>query len=233
MTMVAVANMVKMVGSRPVYCDSAIGSINPGKAELLAKATPRTKAVILTHTFGIACKDLKEIAELCTEKGWWMIEDICESMGTRAPGGALVGTYGDFACASLYANKPITAGDGGWVHAKNPKHHDHLKSLINHGFDPAYHFLHFETAPNAKMNGLGCAFVCSQIPDLPRQMQMRGHVASWYRSNLADADGITCIEKGEFDAPWVFGIQTKDRKTRDDLREHLAASGIETRNYFY
>merc|ERR1712226_1778496 len=77
------------------------------------------------------------------------------------------------------------------------------------------------------------AFVCSQIGDLPRQMQMRGHVASWYRSNLADADGITCIEKGEFDAPWVFGIQTKDRKTRDDLREHLAACGIETRNYFY
>lgn len=34
----------------------------------------------------------------------------------------------------LYANKPITAGDGGWVHAKDQKHHDRLKSLINHGF---------------------------------------------------------------------------------------------------
>lgn len=35
----------------------------------------------------------------------------------------------------LYANKPITAGDGGWVHAREKKHHDRLKSLVNHGFE--------------------------------------------------------------------------------------------------
>eukprot|EP00927_Polykrikos_kofoidii_P055924 TRINITY_DN50109_c0_g1_i1.p1 TRINITY_DN50109_c0_g1~~TRINITY_DN50109_c0_g1_i1.p1 ORF type:complete len:446 (+),score=73.92 TRINITY_DN50109_c0_g1_i1:55-1392(+) len=233
MTMVAVANMVKLVGARPIYCDCASGSVNPGKAELLAKATPRTRAVIVCHTYGVACKDIQDISDLCAEKGWMLIEDICESMGTRAANGALVGTFGDFACASLYANKPITAGDGGWVHAKDSKHHDRLKSLVNHGFDPAYHFLHFETAPNAKMNGLGCAFVCSQIPDLPRQMSLRAQVAAWYRRLLANVSGITCIEQAVIDAPWVFGIQTADRSARDALREHLAASGIETRNFFY
>lgn len=56
-TMVAVANMVKLVGAKPVYCDCAPGSLNPGKEELLRKATPRTKAVILCHTYGVACKD--------------------------------------------------------------------------------------------------------------------------------------------------------------------------------
>merc|ERR1719217_1537738 len=154
-------------------------------------------------------------------------------MGARADDGDLVGTFGDFAVSSLYANKPITAGDGGWVHAKDPTHHDRLKSLINHGFDPAYHFLHFETAPNAKMNGLGCAFVCSQIPDLPRQMQLRGRIASCYRAHLVGLSDVRCIEQAVHDAPWVFGIQTKDRKRRDELREHLAACGIETRNFFY
>merc|ERR1719343_1493494 len=231
--MVAVANMVKMVGSRPLYCDNAPGSLNPGREEILKRATPRTKAVIVCHTYGVACKDIVAIAELCRDRGWWLVEDICEAMGTRADGGELVGTFGDFAVSSLYANKPITAGDGGWVHAREPKHHDRLKSLINHGFDPAYHFLHFETAPNAKMNGLGAAFVCSQVKLLGQIMGHRGQLARWYREQLSDIDGLQCLEQREHDAPWVFGIETQDRATRDKLRDHLAARGIETRNYFY
>lgn len=232
-TMVAVANAVKMIGAKPIYCDSAPGSLNPSVEELLAKTTPRTRAVIVCHTYGVSCKDIQAIADLCKERSWWLIEDICEAMGTRAPDGKLVGTFGDFAVSSLYANKPITAGDGGWVHARDPKHHDHLKSLINHGFDPAYHFLHFETAPNAKMNGLGAAFVCSQVKLLPSIMEHRGQLATWYREELKDVEGVRCIEQGTYDAPWVFGVETKSREARDLLREHLAASGVETRNYFF
>ncbi|CAK9096616.1 GDP-perosamine synthase [Durusdinium trenchii] len=234
LTMVAVANMVKMVGAKPIYCDCAEDSVNPGVPELLEKATPRTKAVIVCHTYGVACKDIVSIRDLCKEKGWWLVEDICEAMGTRADNGELVGTFGDFAVTSLYANKPITAGDGGWVHARDKKHHDRLKSLVNHGFDPAYHFLHFEVAPNAKMNGLGAAFVCSQVKTLPEVMQYRGKIASWYRQELADvASSLRCIEQRQIDAPWVFGVETTNRKARDELRDHLALYGIETRNYFY
>lgn len=233
LTMVAVANAVKLVGARPVYCDCAPGSVNPGVAELRQRATPRTKAVIVCHTYGVACSDIEAIAALCRERGWWLVEDICEAMGTKATNGSLVGTFGDFAVSSLYANKPITAGDGGWVHARDPKHHDRLKSLINHGFDPAYHFLHFETAPNAKMNGLGAAFVCPQVKLLPKIMEHRAQLAGWYREQLAGVTGVRCMEQATFDAPWVFGIEAADRASRDRLRDHLAASGIETRNYFY
>eukprot|EP00438_Fugacium_kawagutii_P025803 Skav200481 [mRNA] locus=scaffold450:47462:101178:+ [translate_table: standard] len=225
----AVANMVKMVGAKPIYCDCAEGSVNPSVAELKEKATPRTKAVIVCHTYGAP------------------FQDICEAMGTRADTGELVGTFGDFAVTSLYANKPITAGDGGWIHARDRKHHDRLKSLVNHGFDPqrkqsSYHFLHFEVAPNAKMNGLGAAFVCSQVKTLPEVMQFRGQVASWYRKELADVAVFRSLVMTVFfpetlrqiDAPWVFGVQTQDRESRDKLRDHLAAHGVETRrNYFY
>jgi dTDP-4-amino-4,6-dideoxygalactose transaminase len=44
--------MVKMVGAKPIYCDCAPGSVNPSLAELREKATPRTKAVIVCHTYG-------------------------------------------------------------------------------------------------------------------------------------------------------------------------------------
>eukprot|EP00448_Togula_jolla_P039365 CAMPEP_0170627390 /NCGR_PEP_ID=MMETSP0224-20130122/31947_1 /TAXON_ID=285029 /ORGANISM="Togula jolla, Strain CCCM 725" /LENGTH=450 /DNA_ID=CAMNT_0010954389 /DNA_START=12 /DNA_END=1360 /DNA_ORIENTATION=- len=232
-TMVAVANAVTMVGATPVFCDSAPGSLNPGMEEILQKATPRTKAVIICHTYGVAAKEIQKLADLCRERCWWLIEDICEAMGTKADNGQLVGTFGDFAVSSLYANKPITAGDGGWIHAREAKHHDRLKSLINHGFDPAYHFLHFETAPNAKMNGLGAAFACSQIKLLPSIMEQRAKLAEWYREELSGLAGIQCIEQARHDAPWVFGIQASSRSARDSIREHLADHGVETRNYFY
>eukprot|EP00811_Abedinium_folium_P034042 NODE_6959_length_1621_cov_8.016064.p1 GENE.NODE_6959_length_1621_cov_8.016064~~NODE_6959_length_1621_cov_8.016064.p1 ORF type:complete len:472 (-),score=134.91 NODE_6959_length_1621_cov_8.016064:96-1511(-) len=232
-TMVAVANMVKMVGAKPLYCDSPPDSLNPSCKELLEKATPCTRAVIVCHTYGVACRDIEAITQLCRERGWWLIEDICEAMGTRADNGQLVGTFGDFAAASLYANKPITAGDGGWVHSRDAKHHDHLKSLINHGFDPAYHFLHFETAPNAKINGLGAAFVCAMVKLLPSIMEHRRKLASWYREQLSRVPQVRCLEQRVNDTPWVFGIEAKDRATRDALRDHLAARGVETRNYFY
>lgn len=193
-----------------------------GKGDALCQGSDRL--------YGIACKDIVELAEVCAERGWWLI--ICESMETEAENGQLVGTFGDFGVASLYANKPITARDGGWVHARDAKHHDHLKSLLNHGFDPAYHFLHFETAPNAKMNGLGAAFACSQVKLLPQIMEHRGQLAVWYREFLAGLRGLTCIEAMAHDAPWVFGVEVADRTTRDRLRDHLALHGVETRNFF-
>lgn len=48
--------MVKMVGAKPIYCDCAEGSVNPSVAELKEKATPRTKAVIVCHTYGALVK---------------------------------------------------------------------------------------------------------------------------------------------------------------------------------
>merc|ERR1712060_1016259 len=44
---------------------------------------------------------------------------------------------------------------------------------------------------------------------------------------------LRCMEQRQRDSPWVFGVETRDRRTRDALRDHLAAHGIETRNYFY
>lgn len=48
----------------------------------------------------MACRDIAAIRDLCQEKAWWLVEDICEAMGTRADDGQLVGTFGDFAVTS-------------------------------------------------------------------------------------------------------------------------------------
>lgn len=233
LTFVAVGNGVSICGAKPVYADNAPGTLNPSWAEIEAKATPKTKAVIVCHTYGVVIKDIKLIAEKCRERGWILIEDICEALGTRTEEGKLVGTYGDFACASLYANKIITAGDGGWVHTKEQKYHDRLKSLINHGFVPGRRFFHFEVAPNAKMSGLGATLACASMDHLNVLIRHRQSLARTYRQHLESLEPqLTCMEKGNEDAPWVFGVELQSREIKDAFREHLAMHDIETRNYF-
>jgi len=234
LTMVAVANGVKLCGATPIYADNAPNMLNPSWEEIEAKSTPKTKAVIVCHTYGVAIKDIQRIADKCREKNWFLIEDICEALGNKTSEGKLVGKYCDFACASLYANKLITAGDGGWVHALEEKYHDRLKSLINHGFDPRYHFLHFETAPNAKVNGLGATLACASMEHIPTLIEHRQMLARTYRAGLKNLEpDMRCMEMGNEDAPWVFGCEAKSREMKDALRNHLGAHDIETRNYFH
>lgn len=74
-----------------------------------------------------------------------------------------MGTYGDFAAASMYANKLITSGDGGFVISKHFEFggenlDEHFETLINHGFTDKYHFLHKVASGNYRMSGLAAAF---------------------------------------------------------------------------
>merc|ERR1719409_1403532 len=158
---------------------------------------------------------MKEILEMCKTQRWILIEDVCEAIGTTSDG-QVVGTFGDFACGSLYANKIVTAGDGGWVMTKDKTKHDRLKSLVNHGFDPLYHFLHFETAPNAKINGLGAALACASIDKIPEVNVPRNWLIGEYRKALKGTP-LALIEEGEKNEP----------------REFLGKHQIETRNYFF
>jgi hypothetical protein len=75
----------------------------------------------------------------------------------------LLGSAGDFSCASMYANKIVQAADGGFVLAKDPGAETRLWSLVNHGFTKNFHFVHFEKAINAKINGLGAALACGNL----------------------------------------------------------------------
>jgi len=107
-----------------------------------------------------------------------------------------------------------------------------MKSLVNHGFDPLYHFLHFETAPNAKINGLGAALACASIDKIPEVNEHRHWLIGEYREALAGTP-LTMMEKGEKDEPWVVGVVCGSLGEKNDIRDFLGKHQIETRNYFF
>lgn len=234
-TMVAVVNAVIAVGAKPVFIDSEnLDKMNPSVDQYQQKITPSTKALIVAHTYGVPA-NCSTIRDLCDDHDIIMIEDIAEAIGVEV-NGKMAGTYGDFACASLYANKLITAGDGGFVLSR---HTDGIesngKSYRNHGFSKGYHFVHYEHSGNYKMSGLQAAFVTPAVKDIQTVTQDRVRISNLYRKYLQPLDALQMMPKNSYgaDSPWVFGVMAESKEKRKLIRQHLADNGIETRDYFY
>lgn len=236
-TMIAVPNAVRTVGARPVPVDNAPVDYNPGVREIEAAADDSTKAVIVTHTYGVPTSGMQSIAALCRRRRWFLIEDIseCAGISTTVSDGSrrLLGTFGDFACASMYANKLLHGGDGGFVLAKDAIHGQRLGSLVNHGFTRSYHFVHLEAAPNFKISGLAAALACGILDSVDDIVRHRSLLARTYRRCLTATPLQLMPRCGPDDTPWVFGVCCADKAQRRSLRSLLAERGVETRNYFF
>ena len=235
-TMAAVLNSVLTVGAKPVFVDCANGGqLNPSITEYEARLTAKTRALIVTHTYGVPA-DCSGLRKFCNTNGLVLIEDIAEAIGADYYG-KLVGTFGDFACASLYANKTITAGDGGFVLSTRTEEdlRDRANSYANHGFAKDFHFVHFEASGNYKMSGLQAAFITPAVAMIPEVMKDRSRIAEVYREQLSGVTGLTLMPRNPHgkDAPWMFGVMVDSKQIRKRVRQKLANAGIETRDYFF
>lgn len=115
-TFFATASPIMHFGAKPVFCDClADGTINP--AEIEKHITPATKAVMITHMWGIPC-DMDPIVRICQKYNIKLLEDCSHAHGARYKG-RLVGTFGDGAAWSLQGQKIITGGEGGILLTNN------------------------------------------------------------------------------------------------------------------
>jgi len=97
-------------GLVPVFCDAGPdGNFDP--AQIHARRSDKTKAVMVTHMWGIPC-DMEAIRSACDEAGLLLLEDCSHAHGGALKGVAL-GAWGDIAAWSLQGKKIISAGEGG------------------------------------------------------------------------------------------------------------------------
>lgn len=145
-----------------------------------------------------------------------------------------LGSFGNLACASLYVNKLVNCGDGGFVLSKSYSDQTILENKINHGFTNSYHFVHFRPSINGKINGMTAAFALGSFESLEFIIENRKYLTNLYRTELSK---IKCIKTiplyGHMDTAWVFGIECENKDVRKNLRKHLMSNGIETRDYFF
>lgn len=232
LTYIASVNTILQAGAIPVFVDSLESSWNIDPDDVIRKITPKTKAVMVVHLYGLPC-DMDALTKICTEHNLYLIEDAAEAFGTYYKG-QHVGTFGDIATFSFFGNKTITTGEGGMVVAKNKALLDKAFHLKNQGVSSTREYWHDVVAYNYRMTNICAAIGLAQLENANIIIEKKRQVAAWYRDGLKNLPLKTHDElpdtKHSF---WMCSIVVDDSEHRQPLRNHLKAAGIETRPLFF
>ncbi|MEI6632991.1 MAG: aminotransferase class V-fold PLP-dependent enzyme [Chlamydiota bacterium] len=207
MTFAATANMIALVGAKPVFADIRDDlNIDPGLIE--AAITPRTKAVMPVHFAGYPC-DMDRIMEIARRRGLLVIEDAAHAIGTEYRG-RRIGSIGAMTVFSFHPIKNITTGEGGMLLTDDDALAEKVRLLKFHGIQkdawkrygakeiPQYEILF----PGFKYNltDLQAALGIHQLKKLDGFIEVRTRHAELYRRLLGGAPGVilprTPPEKG-------------------------------------
>ncbi len=232
-TMIATANVARYVGAEPVLVDADPASWNLDVSRLRAKLTRRTRAIIAVHIYGQPA-DMDGVRDFAERNGLVVIEDAAEAHGAHY-GGRPAGSLGDVGTFSLYGNKILTAGEGGVVTTSDPRIAAVARELRDHAFSPERHFWHRRLGFNYRMTNLQAAIALAQTERLEELVARRRANAERYRRALDGIDGITLGPQLDGGVCWMFGLLVEEARfgiSRDQLREHLATHGVETRTLF-
>jgi len=120
---------IAYLGARPVYVDIDPRTFNIDPDKIEEKITPKTKAIIVQHTFGIPA-EMDQILDIARRHNLWVIEDSCHALGSKYRGQE-VGTFGDAAFYSFGWFKPVVLGAGGAAVVNNPDLKRKMKDLYD------------------------------------------------------------------------------------------------------
>jgi perosamine synthetase len=195
--------------------------------------SPKTKAIIVVHLLGNPV-DMPSVMAIAEKHGLVVIEDCAEAHGAEWKG-QKVGSFGHMACFSFLSNKIITTGEGGMVITNNPGYAEQLRSLRNLAFGKV-RFLHEVPAYNFRLSSMQAAMGIVQTARIEEFIARKIKLFEVYRSALA---GIPGIRFPEWDPQcrhvhWMVGARVSPEApfTRDELKQHLADNGIDTRTFF-
>lgn len=124
---------ILQAGLKPIFVDVDINNFCIDYSSLIKKVTKKTKAIILVNVLGNS-PEINKIKNLAKKKKIYLIEDNCESLGSKY-NNKYLGTFGDFGTFSFYYSHQVTAGEGGMITCKSKNDYNILKSLRAHGWD--------------------------------------------------------------------------------------------------
>ena len=232
LTYVAAVNAIRYVGATPVFADSDLRTWQVDPADVEARITPRTKAILAVHLYGQAC-DMTALCALARRKGLLVVEDCAEAFGTKI-GDQHVGTFGDAASFSFFGNKTITTGEGGMVVMRDPAAHRLALKLRGQGLADTREYWHDVVGYNYRMTNICAAIGLAQLERADQFLARKRAIAQQFATQLA---GLPLSVHGE--APgtthsyWMISVATDDAAQRDLLRHTLRLAGIETRPLFH
>src|SRR5271163_2885124 len=182
-TFVATGSAISALGAKPVFADIRPDTYNLDPFDLARRVTPRTRAIIAVHLYGLPC-DMDPILTFARAHNLRVIEDNAQSIGANYKG-RRTGSIGDAACLSFYPTKNLGAyGDAGMIVTNSDEMAGRLKSLRNHGQSAKY--VSSEPGWNSRLDEIQAAIL---------RVKLR-HLSEWQRARQAHAAEYTKLLLG-------------------------------------
>jgi perosamine synthetase len=236
-TIISCASAIVRAGAIPVLVEADGITWNMDVSAIEGKITPRTKAIMVVHIYGLPV-DMDIVMAIAEKYKLKVIEDAAELIGQTYKGKPC-GSFGDISTFSFYPNKHITTGEGGMVLVNDDELAKKCREYRNLCFIPPRRFIHEELGWNFRMTNLQAALGVAQLERLNEFVEKKRVIGNWYNELLKDLKEyiqlpLTSVDYAE-NIYWVYSIVLKDNVPFDALEamNRLAKLGIGTRPFFY
>ena len=238
LTFVATSNSVIYAGGTPVFADvnsTDDWTISPHEIE--KKINKKTRAIIVMHYGGFACK-MDEIIEIANSHKIQIIEDAAHAPGSMYKD-RFLGAIGDISCFSFFSNKNISTGEGGIICTNNDDYASYIKKIRSHGMTSAtldrhhghaYSYDVTDLGYNYRIDEIHAALARCQLKKLETGNEHRRLAATRYKDALSKIDRIK-IPFGNYCFPanyHIFPILLDKSIDRNSLMVFLRGKGIQT-----
>lgn len=234
-TYVATAEVIALLGLKPVFTEVDARSFNLDVAQVQAKINSKTFAIVPVHLYG-QCADMEPLLELAQQHKIHVIEDVAQALGavyTFSNGRKMrAGTMGTIGCTSFFPSKNLGCyGDGGALFTQVEQLGEKIRMIANHGQQKKYH--HDLIGVNSRLDTLQAAILQVKLKHLDDYERRRRQAADFYDQELS---GVKFLET-PIRVPYsthVFHQYTIKTKgiDRDHFKEYLQNKGIPSMIYY-
>ncbi|MDA8245008.1 MAG: DegT/DnrJ/EryC1/StrS family aminotransferase [Elusimicrobia bacterium] len=225
-------------GLVPVFVDSERDTFNADVKQVAKAITKRTKAIMAVHIYGHPA-DMGAMRALARKHKLLLIEDFAEAIGSEYKG-RLCGSLGDVSCASFYANKVITTGEGGMCLTNSDALAEKMRDLRNLSHARGARFVHYELGHNFRMTNVQAAIGLGQLETVKARVKRKIEVAALYTKLLKplEKEGLLTLpvqKKWAKNTYWMYGVLlNRERGVKAaEVMKAMGAKGVQTRPFFY
>ncbi|TVR78383.1 MAG: DegT/DnrJ/EryC1/StrS family aminotransferase [Saprospirales bacterium] len=233
-TFVSTAEVIALLGLKPVFVDIQEDSFNIDPALIEEKITKRSKVIIPVHLFGQSA-DMEAIMAIAEKYGLFVVEDNAQAIGSNyrfADGREIkTGNIGHIGTTSFFPSKNLGCyGDGGAVSTNSEELAERLMSIANHGSTRRYY--HDRVGVNSRLDTLQAAVLAAKLPRLDAYNQARREAARRYDDLFDGMNGVLLPYRSPQSFHVFHQYTLKFSHGRDEVKAALDAVGIPSGIYY-
>ena len=219
-TFAATAEMIALIGAKPVFVDVEEDTANIDVSRLAAAITPRTRAIMPVSLYGQPA-DMDEINAIAARHKLPVIEDAAQSFGASYKGRRSC-NLSSIGCTSFFPSKPLGCyGDGGALFTSDDALAKAMREIRVHGQAGRYH--HTRVGVGGRMDSIQCAVVLAKLERFEWEIRQRMEIGAHYDALLADTVKTLRVRP---DRTSVYAQYTVRVAERPRFEQALKARGI-------